>query len=50
MSQTPPADNAGRRFAVSEDWLAAIVGLILIVLVLAGVIPGWLVSPDWLVR
>lgn len=32
-----------RSFAVSEDWLAAIVGLILVALILAGVI-----TTDWL--
>lgn len=28
---------------LNEDWAATIVGLVLLVLVLAGVIPGWLV-------
>ncbi|WP_194813786.1 hypothetical protein [Nocardia sp. XZ_19_385] len=50
MSQTPPDENVGRTFTLSEDWLAAIAGLILIALVLAGAIPAWLVSPDWLVK
>ena len=31
------------RFVLNEDWAATIVGLALLVLVLAGVIPGWLV-------
>jgi hypothetical protein len=28
---------------LNEDWAATIVGLVLLVLVLAGMIPGWLV-------
>ncbi|HEX7301967.1 hypothetical protein [Lentzea sp.] len=32
-----------RRLAVNEDWAATVVGLVLLVLVLAGVVPGWLV-------
>lgn len=33
-----------KRFAVSEDWLAVIVGLVILLLALAGVITeGWLV-------
>ncbi|WP_378731232.1 hypothetical protein [Nocardia brasiliensis] len=43
MSQTSPEERSGSRFAWSEDWLAAIVGLALIALVLLGVIPDWLV-------
>ncbi len=31
------------RLAINEDWAATIVGLLLLVAVLAGVIPGWLV-------
>ncbi|GAB2631845.1 hypothetical protein ACWDYH_23790 [Nocardia goodfellowii] len=50
MSQISPEDDSGRTFTVNEDWLAAIAGLLLIALVLTGVIPAWLVSPDWLVR
>ncbi|MEV0246730.1 hypothetical protein AB0H76_09100 [Nocardia sp. NPDC050712] len=50
MSQPPPEESPGRTFALNEDWLAAIVGLILIALVLAGAIPAWLVSPEWLVK
>lgn len=40
-----PAESSEpvRSFAVSEDWLAAIVGLTLVALILAGVI-----TPDWL--
>ncbi|MEV2222413.1 MULTISPECIES: hypothetical protein [Nocardia] len=43
MSQTPPAKPSGSTFAWNEDWLAAIVGLVLIALVLVGAIPDWLV-------
>ncbi|WP_281201737.1 hypothetical protein [Nocardia anaemiae] len=43
MSQTPPAKRSGSTFAWNEDWLAAIVGLVLIALVLIGAIPDWLV-------
>ena len=32
-----------RRLAVNEDWAATIAGLVLLVLVLARVVPGWLV-------
>ncbi|MEQ3554734.1 hypothetical protein WIS52_30090 [Pseudonocardia nematodicida] len=32
-----------RRLALNEDWAATIVGLLLLVLVLAGLWPGWLV-------
>lgn len=32
-----------RRFALNEDWVATIVGLLLLVLVLTGVIPNGLV-------
>jgi hypothetical protein len=31
------------RLAINEDWAATIAGLLLLVAVLAGVIPGWLV-------
>ncbi|MEU8897535.1 hypothetical protein [Nocardia sp. NPDC048505] len=50
MSQPPPEENSGRIFTWSEDWLAALVGLVLLVLVLAGAIPAGLVSPEWLVK
>jgi hypothetical protein len=42
---TPPdrAVGAARRTALTEDWLATIVGLVLLVLVLTGLLPGWLV-------
>ncbi|MEU0869993.1 hypothetical protein [Nocardia brasiliensis] len=43
MSQTTPEQRAGSRFAWNEDWLAAVVGLVLIALVLIGAIPDWLV-------
>ncbi|MET8877218.1 hypothetical protein [Nocardia sp. NPDC004604] len=43
MSQTPPAERSGSTFAWNEDWLAAIVGLVLIALVLIGAIPDRLV-------
>ena len=42
--RTPPAtvDDA-RRFALSEDWVATLVGLAVVVLTAAGVITeGWL--------
>jgi hypothetical protein len=35
-----PAFEQEGRFSISEDWAATIVGLILVVLVLAGVITG----------
>lgn len=35
--------GAARRTALNEDWLATIVGLALLLLVLAGLLPGWLV-------
>jgi hypothetical protein len=51
MSTTQPRDDptvgGARRTALNEDWAATIVGLLLLapvlVLVLAGVVPGWLV-------
>lgn len=43
MSDTPPEDRSGSTFTWNEDWLAAVAGLTLLVLVLVGVIPGWLV-------
>ncbi|GAA2296947.1 hypothetical protein GCM10010149_51780 [Nonomuraea roseoviolacea subsp. roseoviolacea] len=43
MSTTEtPADDAGR-IAISEDWAATALGLLLLVLVLTGVIPVGLV-------
>ncbi|MDX3660087.1 hypothetical protein PV646_22545 [Streptomyces sp. ID05-26A] len=38
-------DGVGRerRLALNEDWAATIAGLVLLVLVLAGILPGWLV-------
>lgn len=38
-----PDVPARRRTALNEDWAATLAGLLLLVLVLAGVIPGWLV-------
>jgi len=35
--------QAERRTSLNEDWLATIVGLVLLLLVLFGVIPGWLI-------
>ncbi|WP_454196578.1 hypothetical protein [Nocardia sp. Marseille-Q1738] len=43
MSQPSPEERSGSTFTWNEDWLAAIVGLVLIALVLSGVIPDWLV-------
>ncbi|MFE7743801.1 hypothetical protein [Nocardia sp. NPDC057455] len=43
MSQSPPEEQSGSTFTWNEDWLAAIAGLLLIVLVLLGVIPDRLV-------
>ncbi|MGW5311929.1 hypothetical protein [Nocardia thailandica] len=42
---TPPPRNAGggSLFRWNEDWLATLTGLALIALVLAGVVPDWLV-------
>ena len=48
-SAAPEPDRADARvdrvrsIALSEDWAATVVGLLLIVLVLAGAFPGWLV-------
>ena len=47
-SATPDPDrdstvHAARRTALSEDWAATIVGLVLLALVLTGLLPGWLV-------
>ena len=38
-----PAVTTARRSALSEDWAATIVGLLLLALVLTGLLPGWLV-------
>lgn len=45
MSDAAPDEGVRteRRTALNEDWAATIVGLLLLALVLAGVIPGWLV-------
>ncbi len=50
MSEPPPAARpddpavtATRRFTLTEDWAATIVGLVLLGLVLSGLLPGWLV-------
>ncbi|WP_269821857.1 hypothetical protein [Nocardia asteroides] len=40
---SPAPQQPERRFPLNEDWLATIVGLVLLVLILAGVVPGWLV-------
>ncbi|WP_238588922.1 hypothetical protein [Pseudonocardia sp. HH130629-09] len=53
-SDTPPGTRAGtehepgdvpaqRRLALNEDWAATVVGLLLLVLILSGLWPGWLV-------
>lgn len=43
-----PTGSAGdvpaqRRLALNEDWLATVVGLLLLALILSGLWPGWLV-------
>ena len=43
MSHTPPEERRGRLFVWNEDWLAAVVGLVLVALVLVGAVPEWLV-------
>ncbi|MFD3508959.1 hypothetical protein [Nocardia sp. NPDC058666] len=43
MSQTPPEPRPGSALKWNEDWLATVVGLVLIGLVLVGAVPGWLV-------
>ena len=45
---TPPPDpdpvvGASGRASLNEDWAATVVGLVLLVLVLTGLLPGWLV-------
>ena len=42
-SAEPSATDSIRTFALSEDWLATIVGLTVVTLILVGVI-----TPDWL--
>ena len=42
-SSDDPSVGAARRTALNEDWLATIVGLVLLLLVLFGAIPGWLI-------
>ena len=39
-SDPPPAVEQGGRFSINEDWAATIFGLVLLLLVLAGVITG----------
>ncbi|TCJ95397.1 hypothetical protein [Nocardia alba] len=43
MSQTTPEPRPAGAFSWNEDWLATVVGLVLIGLVLIGAIPDWLV-------
>ncbi|MEU4417872.1 MULTISPECIES: hypothetical protein [Nocardia] len=43
MSQTEPEPRPGSAFSWNEDWLATVVGLVLIGLVLVGAIPDRLV-------
>lgn len=44
VSNTPaPGGTVASARWLNEDWAATIVGLILLVLILVGVIPGWLV-------
>lgn len=43
MSQTEPEPRPGSAFSWKEDWLAIVVGLVLIGLVLVGAIPDRLV-------
>jgi len=38
-----PAVHASGRASLNEDWAATVVGLVLLVLVLTGLLPGWLV-------
>jgi len=40
VMQPPPAFERGGRFSINEDWAATIFGLVLLILVLAGVITG----------
>jgi hypothetical protein len=40
VEEPPPAFEREGRLSVSEDWAATIFGLVLLVLVLAGVITG----------
>jgi hypothetical protein len=44
MTDSPdPAVQGSRSRALNEDWAATIAGLLLLVLVLTGLLPGWLV-------
>lgn len=43
MADPDEGVRAERRLALNEDWAATIAGLLLLALVLAGAIPGWLV-------
>ncbi|WP_255220940.1 hypothetical protein [Nocardia cyriacigeorgica] len=43
MSHTPPDSGSNRRIHWNEDWSATVAGLVLLVLVLSGLIPDWLV-------
>ena len=38
-----PAIRTERCLALNEDWAATVAGLVLLVLVLVGAIPGWIV-------
>lgn len=38
-----PAIGSARRFVLNDDWAATVVGLVLLALILAGVVPGRLV-------
>ncbi len=42
-STNDPAVQRSRRIALNEDWAATVAGLLLLALVLAGLLPGWLV-------
>jgi hypothetical protein len=39
-AESPPAFEREGRFSINEDWAATIFGLVLVLLVLAGVITG----------
>lgn len=43
MSEQEPPTGTESRIAISEDWAATILGLVLLILVLTGVIPTGLV-------
>ena len=42
-TRQPAAPNADGKFSISEDWLAVIVGLVLLALALTGLIPQGLI-------